>query len=65
MDKKRCFNCNKKIKLIGYDCKCLNHFCSKCRLPEIHNCTYNFRLKGKEILQNNLIKVTASKINKI
>ena len=65
MEKQRCFNCNKKLKLINYSCKCEHTFCVKCRHPENHNCTFNFKLKEKELLEKNLIKVVANKIIKI
>jgi predicted nucleic acid binding AN1-type Zn finger protein len=65
MSKNKCFNCKKSLKLINYTCKCNYTFCQKCRLPESHNCTYDFKLKGKEYLKENLIKVEAKKIIKI
>ena len=63
--KKRCSHCNKKIGLMVYDCKCEKEFCLKCRLPEIHNCTFNHTQYQKEQLKNNLPKVVAEKIIKI
>lgn len=56
--KKRCSKCNKKLGLIPFDCKCGNIFCSKCRYPEEHNCTYDFRASAKEKLEkaNPIIK---------
>ena len=65
MGKKKCFHCNSKLKLISYTCNCKNNFCAKCRLPESHNCTFNYKSEGKENLQKKLIKVEADKITKI
>ena len=65
MEKQRCFNCNKKLKLINYSCKCEHIFCIKCRLPENHKCTFNFKLNEKERLNKTLIKVVAEKVIKI
>ena len=45
INKQRCFNCNKKLGLLPYDCKCGNLFCIKCRYPEIHKCNYDFKNK--------------------
>lgn len=64
-EKKRCFKCNKKIKVIGYDCKCDNIFCTKCRLPEDHSCIFDFKSEGKKRLGDSLVKVIAEKITKI
>ena len=60
--KKKCFNCKKKLGLIPFNCKCSNTFCTKCRLPSDHNCTYDYRAEGKEkILKENPV-VIADKI---
>ncbi len=63
--KKRCFHCNKKIGLIVNTCKCEKEFCIKCRLPEIHNCTFDHHKFEKEQLKKNLPKVITEKIIKI
>ena len=33
-------NCNRKLKLIDFACKCEKIFCKIHRLPENHNCVY-------------------------
>jgi AN1-type zinc finger protein 5/6 len=63
--KKKCFNCKKKIKMINYECRCKNTFCIKCRLPENHNCSFDFKTDGKNNLSKKLIKVTTTKIIQI
>ena len=35
--------CKKKLKLTDMPCRCKLSFCSKHRLPEQHNCRYNFK----------------------
>lgn len=60
--KSKCFNCNKKLGLIKYDCKCEHKFCVGCVLPEVHNCKFNFVEEGKNQLESKLIKVVNSKI---
>jgi hypothetical protein len=32
-DKKRCFDCNKKVGLLGIECKCSYVYCNAHRLP--------------------------------
>ena len=63
--KKRCSNCNKKLGLLPFNCKCGNLFCSTCRHPESHACTYDFIAHAKEqiLKQNPVIKF--NKINPI
>ena len=53
-------SCNSKLKLTDFDCRCSNRFCMKHRLPELHNCSYDFK-KDKI----NLVKVFADKVIKI
>ena len=63
--KKKCFNCNKKIEIMEYNCKCDKIFCVKCRMPEAHNCSFDFKKEGKELLRDSLVKVTNEKVIKI
>ena len=72
--KKRCYNCNKKIGMIEFKCKCsdVNIFCSNCRHPKIndndekgHVCNFDFKQHGREILEKNNPKIEHSKINGI
>jgi len=59
----KCYNCNKKIKLIKFECVCGHTFCKKCRLPNInHICKYDFHEAQKEKLINELPKIDAKKI---
>jgi len=61
----RCTNCNKKIGIICYKCRCSNNYCIKCRMPESHNCKFDYKEFGKNILNNNLPKIIGDKIIKI
>jgi hypothetical protein len=59
-----CDHCNNKIKgLITYKCKCnYKILCSKCRLPETHECSFDFINEGKTILKNNNPKIISDKV---
>lgn len=46
-DRKRCFQCNKKVGLLGTECKCKFVFCNAHRLPEDHQCDFDFRNKAR------------------
>lgn len=53
--------CRKKITMLNqFKCRCDLIFCTKHKLPEFHNCKYDF--KNDKI---KLEKVVADKINKI
>ena len=72
--KKKCSNCNKKIGLIEFKCRCSETkiFCSHCRYPKInekdekgHLCNFDFQSHGREILEKHNPKIEKSKINNI
>ena len=62
--KLRCNFCNKKLKMIHYDCKCGGKFCEKHRLIQMHNCkNYNEYIKEKkDILKLNNPKIELKKL---
>lgn len=55
--KNRCKNCNKKIGLMGFRCRCGEMFCGVHRYPKEHFCTFDFKKADRELLakQNPLI----------
>jgi len=63
--KNRCFSCNKKIGLTGFTCRCGYIFCSEHRYSDKHECTFDYKLAGREVIAKANPKVMASKINKI
>lgn len=65
VDKSRCHCCQKKVGLLGVECKCTKVFCNLHRLPEEHECTFDYKKHGKERLQKEHKKVIASKITHI
>ena len=54
---KKCCHCKKKrIGVIAFTCKCgLKKLCSHCRMPEDHNCTFDFQKDGREKLEKNYL----------
>ena len=64
--KPRCFHCKGKLGPVKFECKCsTKKLCIKCRLPESHNCQYDFKKESKEFLENKLVKVTHDKVVRI
>ena len=51
-----CKNCKKSSHLL-FKCLCLEEYCTKCRLPEKHNCVElkAKMIKDKTLLQNKII----------
>ncbi len=46
-DKKKCYDCQKKLGNLGNECKCGFTFCNFHRLPEYHACNFNHFQLGK------------------
>ncbi|KAL6517209.1 hypothetical protein OROHE_017915 [Orobanche hederae] len=45
--KSRCGLCNKKLGLLGFECRCGVNFCPAHRYPEAHVCNFDFKNAGK------------------
>ena len=57
--------CRKKLTLLDLECKCKNKYCLTHRLPENHNCTYDFKTEGKIAIEKNNPVVVNDKLIKI
>jgi len=56
----------KKVNIIPYKCKCgIEKLCSKCRYPETHNCSYDFKTEGKILIEKNNPRIIANKIESL
>ncbi|MBN3290248.1 ZFAN6 protein, partial [Polypterus senegalus] len=63
--KNRCFLCQKKVGLTGFDCRCGNLFCSIHRYSDTHNCTFDYKADAAEKLRKENPVVVGEKIQKI
>jgi predicted nucleic acid binding AN1-type Zn finger protein len=61
----RCVSCRTKVGMFGIACKCGNVYCSEHRMPESHECSYDFKGNGRKTLEQQNPKITAQKIEKI
>ena len=61
-DKKRCFECNKKIGLCSIQCRCLQYFCGLHRYTEKHKCSFDYKTFEKENLSKNSVKCISIKV---
>jgi len=46
----RCWTCNRKIGLLGFQCKCEYYFCSEHRYSDKHECAFDYKAQGKQQL---------------
>ncbi len=62
----RCEQCNKKLGLTEYKCKCGRIFCITHLHAEEHRCTYDYKSEGKAHLKKIYeVGPLSSKIEKI
>jgi len=64
----KCESCKiKKVSsLFLFSCKCgFTSLCAECRMPEKHNCTYDFKTEGRKLLSMQNPKIEGIKIDKI
>ena len=59
-----CSKCKKKTMIL-FTCKCEKTFCVRCKYPEEHNCTFDYKKYAKDILKINNPKIINDKIDKI
>ncbi len=66
MESNKCDYCNKKAGIMPFSCRCeFKKLCTKCRLPEKHNCNFDYKKLGRdEILKLNPV-IVAEKLDKI
>jgi hypothetical protein len=54
--------CNKKLLLSDLSCRCELRFCSLHRQPELHQCSFNYKSYGKEILEKTVVGCQREKV---
>jgi len=60
----KCMNCSRKTTIM-VTCSCKQMYCIGCRMPEDHNCQFDFKKQGKEhIIKNNPI-ISSNKLIKL
>lgn len=61
----RCWTCNRKIGLLGFQCKCEFYFCAEHRMSDRHECTFDFKEQGKKKLIKDNPTIAPSKMESI
>lgn len=60
----RCFDCNKRVGLTGFKCRCGYVYCATHRYAEKHDCPFDYKTAGRQTLAKNNPLVAAAKIDK-
>lgn len=55
-------NCNKKLKLTDFPCRCELRFCITHKLPESHECLFDYKTEGCKQLSKQLQSCIAKKL---
>lgn len=61
----RCAMCNKKLGLTGIKCRCDQYYCSNHRYSDQHNCTFDYKSKGRDELTKANPIIVSPKLDKI
>lgn len=61
----RCMECNKKIGLTGFKCRCGYFFCPTHRHSDTHNCDFDYKAAGRAELAKANPLVVADKVARI
>ncbi len=54
--------CTKKVGLVSFMCRCEKKYCNKHRMPETHNCQYDYKTNGKLKLEQENKRIVFEKI---
>lgn len=54
----RCSQCNKKLKLISFTCKCGFKYCVAHQNPHSHKCTYDYKSENCKIIEKSNPKLS-------
>lgn len=53
-DTTHCWECNRKVGLLGFACKCKYIFCAEHRYSDKHTCTFDYKARNQEDLSKTL-----------
>ena len=61
----RCSGCRKRVGLTGFRCRCGDLFCAQHRYSDRHDCSYDYKTAGREVIARDNPVVKAAKIVRI
>ena len=64
-NKSRCWQCKRKVGILGIECKCGFIFCGNHRYAEAHSCSFDHKGTHKKKLRKENKAVVASKFDKV
>ena len=61
----KCWTCQKRTGLLGFQCACGYKFCASHRYAEQHDCIVDYKRKDRKVLEKANPKLIETKLNKI
>ncbi|ONK72430.1 uncharacterized protein A4U43_C04F19350 [Asparagus officinalis] len=61
----RCSNCQKKVGLTGFRCRCGRLFCGQHRYSDVHDCSFDYKALAREQISKENPVIRPAKIIKI
>jgi predicted nucleic acid binding AN1-type Zn finger protein len=61
-NKSRCFECNKKVGLTGFTCRCGFVYCGTHRYADQHRCAFDYKTADRAVLEKQNQRVVAEKL---
>lgn len=61
-NKKRCWECKKKVGYTGIECRCGFIYCGTHRYPDSHKCEFDYKEYGRGVLAKNNEKLENEKL---
>ena len=61
----RCWTCNRKIGLLGFQCKCEFYFCAEHRYSDKHECSFDYKEQGRQQLTKANPTIAPQKVESI
>ncbi|OQV26207.1 putative AN1-type zinc finger protein 6 [Hypsibius exemplaris] len=63
--KNRCVECNKKVGLTGFECRCGGMYCPVHRYSDMHKCNFDYKQMGADEIRKNNPAVRGEKVQKL
>ena len=61
----RCYSCNKRVGLTGFECRCGFTYCATHRHANKHACQFDFKQMGRDAVAKANPTVMAEKVDKV
>ncbi|TKR88064.1 hypothetical protein L596_012361 [Steinernema carpocapsae] len=61
----RCWQCNKRVGLLGFPCRCGGTFCCEHRYDDMHECPFDYKTVEREELRKNHPVICCEKIQRL